>query len=231
MVAEDDIEKFKATVSGRRNSKIWTYNSLRGFVGSSLVRGTPGKTEELADQFDEELSKRGWDIDSHGTQEYIAQIADYLDIVLEESVGTPLREAKDHPHLVDWDQIRTKSWLLKPSGLGAFGLLIYDLRKRAEDESPGTEHEWVMRKVKEVATLDWSYLSPTFKGTLIKGGRTQGSSTAQSHAAIVLGAKLGVLDRFPRRTVDSLMELYETGELDQAITPQERHAIRMSRSG
>ena len=229
VISEAEIEKFKATVSGRRNPKIWTYNSLRGFVGSALVRGTPGKTEELAEQFEDELSRLGWDAESHGLDEYISQIVECLDMVLEESVGTPLREAQAHPHLVDWDELRMKSWLLKPSGLGAFGLLIHDLRERAETEGPGRGSEWLMQKIKEVAKLDWSSNSPVFKGTLVKGGKTQGSSTAQSHAAIILETKLGVLERVPRRTAESLLSLFESGELCEAISSQEKNIIRMAR--
>jgi hypothetical protein len=202
---------------------------LRGFVGSALVRGTPGKTEELAELFEDELSQRGWDVDSHGTDQYISEIAECLDIVLQESVGTPLADAKAHPQLLDWDELRVKSWLLKPSGLGAFGLLMHDLREKANNEHPGNEHEWVVQKVKEVAKMDWSFKSTVFKGSLVKGGRTQGSSTAQSHAAIVLQAKLGVLDRVPRRTAESLLVLYDSGELSEAISAEERNAIIMAR--
>ena len=78
----------------------------------------------------------------------------------------------------------------KPSGLGAFGLLVHDLREAAKVESPGQERVWVEEQVKKVSQLDWSNNSPIFKGTLVKGGRAQGSSTAISHAAVVLEVKL-----------------------------------------
>ena len=97
---------------------------------------------------------------------------------------------RKNPNLVNWNTIRDKSWLLKPSGLGAFGLLVHDLREAAKVESPGQERVWVEEQVKKVSQLDWSNNSPIFKGTLVKGGRAQGSSTAISHAAVVLEVKL-----------------------------------------
>ena len=227
MVTDDDIEKFKVTVSGRRNPKIWTYNGLRGYVGSSLVRGTPQKTEELSDSFEEEISRLGWDLESTEMSEYVGDIAAYLDIALEQSAGPPLKEARKNPNLVDWNTIRDKSWLLKPSGLGAFGLLVHDLREAAKVESPGQERVWVEEQVKKVSQLDWSNNSPIFKGTLVKGGRAQGSSTAISHAAVVLEVKLGVLKGIPRRTADSLLELFDKGELD--LSAKEKDSIRMAR--
>ena len=227
MVNDDDIEKFKVTVSGRRNPKIWTYNSLRGYVGSSLVRGTPQKTEELSDRFEEELSKLGWEVESPDIEEFVAEIAAYLDIALEHSAGVPLREARKNQNLVDWNTIRDKSWLLKPAGLGTFGLLVHDLRNAADSESPGQKRVWVEEQVKNVSQLDWSCDSPIFKGTLTKGGRTQGSSTALSHAAIVLEAKMGVLKAVPRRTAESLLELLEKGELE--LSHAEKDSIRMAR--
>ena len=227
MVNDDDIEKFKVTVSGRRNPKIWTYNSLRGYVGSSLVRGTPQKTEELSDRFEEELSKLGWEVESPDIEEFVAEIAAYLDIALEHSAGVPLREARKNQNLVDWNTIRDKSWLLKPAGLGTFGLLVHDLRNAADSERPGQKRVWVEEQVKNVSQLDWSCDSPIFKGTLTKGGRTQGSSTALSHAAIVLEAKMGVLKAVPRRTAESLLELFEKGELE--LSHAEKDSIRMAR--
>ena len=227
MVNDDDIEKFKVTVSGRRNPKIWTYNGLRGYVGSSLVRGTPQKTEELSDRFEEEISKLGWDVGSPDMEEFVDEIAAYLDIALEHSAGTPLREARNNQSLVDWNTVRNKSWLLKPAGLGTFGLLVHDLRNAAESESPGQNRVWVEEQVKNVSQLDWSYNSPIFKGTLIKGGRTQGSSAALSHAAIVLEAKMGVLQAIPRRTAESLLELVDNGELE--LSRAEKDSIRMAR--
>ena len=229
MINDSDVEKFKATVSGRRNTKIWTYNSLRGYIGSSLVRGLPQKTEDLAERFEDEIANLGWDPESTQMKEYIAQVTSYLDIALEETAGTPLENARKTSNLVDWDEIRAKSWLLKPAGLGAFGLLIHDLRQQAKKDQPGDEHGWVEERVREVSRLDWGYGSAVFKGSLVKGGKTQGSSTAVSHAAIVLGAKLGTLDGIPRRTADSLLELYESGELASALSPDEKNAIRMAK--
>ena len=120
-----------------------------------------------------------------------------------------------------------KSWLLKPAGLGTFGLLVHDLRQKAQKDHPGQEHTWVEEQIRKVGHLDWSYGSAIFKGTLVKGGRTQGSSTALSHAAIILETKLGVLDGIPRRTAESLLELFEAGELD--ISTEEKNTIRMAR--
>ena len=116
---------------------------------------------------------------------------------------------------------------LKPSGLGAFGLLVHDLREAAKVESPGQERVWVEEQVKKVSQLDWSNNSPIFKGTLVKGGRAQGSSTAISHAAVVLEVKLGVLKGIPRRTADSLLELFDKGELE--LSAKEKDSIRMAR--
>ena len=134
---------------------------------------------------------------------------------------------RKNPNLVDWNTIRDKSWLLKTSGLGAFGLLVHDLREAAKVESPGQERVWVEEQVKKVSQLDWSNNSPIFKGTLVKGGRAQGSSTAISHAAVVLEVKLGVLKGIPRRTADSLLELFDKGELE--LSAKEKDSIRMAR--
>ena len=160
-------------------------------------------------------------------EEFVDEIAAYLDIALEHSAGVPLREARKNQSLVDWNIVRNKSWLLKPAGLGTFGLLVHDLRNAAESESPGQNRVWVEEQVKNVSQLDWSYNSPIFKGTLIKGGRTQGSSTALSHAAIVLEAKMGVLKAIPRRTADSLLELFDKGELE--LSQAEKDSIRMAK--
>lgn len=225
-VTDEAIEKFKVTVSGRRNPKIWTYNSLRGYVGSSLVRGTPQKTEELSESFEDAISRLGWDAESPEMDTYIDEIAAYLDMALECSTGTLLKDARKDPD-VDWNKIRERSWLLKPAGLGTFGLFIHDLRETAKQESPGQERSWVEEKVVEVFKLDWSCDSPVFKGTLVKGGRTQGSSTALSHAAVVLEAKLGVLQRVPRRTAESLLDLYKKGELE--LSREESESIRMAK--
>ena len=139
----------------------------------------------------------------------------------------PLREARKNQSLVDWNTVRNKAWLLKPAGLGTFGLLVHDLRNAAESESPGQKRVWVEEQVKNISQFDWSYNSPIFKGTLITGGRTQGSSTALSHAAIVLEAKMGVLKAVPRRTAESLLELHEKGELE--LSHAEKDSIRMAR--
>jgi len=223
------VEKFKATVAGQRNEKIFTYNSLRGYVGTAFVRGTPGKTQELAGRFEDEMSEHGWDMDSYEMKRFVTEVVGYLDIVLDETAGVPLQAARVEPSHQDWNEVRSKSWILKPSGLGAFGLLVYDLREKAKREHPGRENDWVEGKIREVAQLDWRPNSSLFKGTLIKGGKTQGSSTAQSHAAIVLEAKIGVLEGIQRRTVETLLELYDHGELCDAITSTEREAIRMAR--
>jgi hypothetical protein len=229
VICDADVEKFKATVTGQRNQKIWTYNSLRGYVGTTFVRGIPGKTEVLAGAFEDRLSQYGWDMDSPEMLRFVTEVTGYLDIALDETAGVPLRAARAAPSHQDWNEVRTKSWLLKPSGLGAFGLLVYDLREKAKTEQPGREHEWVEEKIREVVQLDWSQSSVLFKGTLVKGGKTQGSSTAQSHAAVVLATKLGVLDGIPRRTAESLLELYDQGDLGEAISSTERDSIRMAR--
>ena len=62
---------------------------------------------------------------------------------------------------------------------------------------------------------------------LVKGGRAQGSSTAISHAAVVLEVKLGVLKGIRRRTADSLLELFDKGELE--LSAKEKDSIRMAR--
>jgi hypothetical protein len=229
VIRDGDVEKFKATANGQRNEKIFTYNSLRGYVGTAFVRGTPGKTQELAGRFEDEMSEHGWDMDSPEMKGFVTEVAGYLDIVLDETVGVALQAARAAPSHQDWNVLRTKSWILKPSGLGAFGLLVYDLRQKAKTERPGRENEWVEEKVREVAQLDWRPDSSLFKGTLVKGGKTQGSSTAQSHAAIVLETKIGVIDGIPRRTAETLLELYDHGELSDAIDSAERDAIRMAR--
>ncbi len=225
-VTDEDVEKFKVTVAGKRNPKIWTYNSLRGYVGVSLVRGTPQKTEELSESFEEAISRLGWDAESTEMDDYIAEIAAYLDMALEYSTGTLLKDAREDPD-VDWNKIRERSWLLKPAGLGTFGLFVHDLLQAAKQERPGQERSWVEGKITEAFKLDWSCDSPIFKGTLVKGGKTQGSSTAISHAAVILEAKLGVLKRVPRRTAESLLDLSEKGELK--LSQEESDCIRMAK--
>ncbi len=229
VIGDGDVEKFKATVNGQHNEKIFTYNSLRAYVGTSFVRGTPGKTQELAGRFEDQMSEHGWDMDSLEMLKFVTEVAGYFDIVLDETAGVPIQAARAEPSHQDWNELRTKSWILKPSGLGAFGLLVYDLRQKAKTERPGMENEWVEEKIREVAQLDWRANSSLFKGTLVKGGKTQGSSTAQSHATIVLETKIGVLNGIPRRTAETLLELYDQGELSHAISHAERDSIRMAR--
>lgn len=228
MFTDDDIEKFKTTVSGRRNPKLWTYNSLRGYVGAALAKGTPQKTEELADSFEKELSRLEWDIDSLQMDEYSSELASYLDLALEETAGGALRGARQHhPDAVDWEDVRTSSLLLKSAGLNVFALLIHDLREKAEHLAPGTEHAWVQEQIVKVAQLGWSQSSETFKGTLVRGGRIMSSTTAVSHAAYILELKLGLLDGAPRRTVDTLLHMLESGEL--TLTPEEKNTLRMAK--
>ena len=229
VIGEGDVEKFKATANGQHNEKIFTYNSLRAYIGTEFVRGTPGKTQELAGRFEDQMSEHGWDMDSPEMRGFVTEVAGYLDIVLDETAGVPIQAARAEPSHQDWNELRTKSWILKPSGLGAFGLLVYDLRQKAKTERPGRETEWVAEKIREVAQLDWKANSSLFKGMLVKGGKTQGSSTAQSHATIVLETKIGVLNGIPRRTAETLLELYDQGELGDAISPAERDSIRMAR--
>lgn len=227
MFSDADIEGFKATVSGQRNSKIWTYNSLRGYVGSAFVRGMPQKTEQLAESFEAKLVDSGWELGSNHMDDFVTQITDYLDTAIEETAGPALVQARERPDLADWDNVRTKSWILKPAGLATFGLLIHDLRQYAEQARPGDEHTWVQEQVQRVTQFDWSYGSSLFKGTLIKGGKTQGSSTAISHAAVILAAKLDVLEGIPRRTAESLLGLIDSDELE--LDSAERNIIRMTK--
>lgn len=227
IISNADIEGFKATVSGARNPKIWTYNSLRGYVGSALVRGMPQKTEQLAERFEVELAESGWEMESTQMDDFVSQITNYFDTAIEETAGPALMKAKERPDLADWDKVRTTSWLLKPAGLATFGLLVHDLRKSAYESKPGEEDAWIQEQIQRLTQFDWSFGSPIFKGTLIKGGKTQGSSTAISHAAVVLAAKLGVLDSIPRRTAESLLGLVDSKELE--LEPAERKIIEEAR--
>jgi len=145
------------------------------------------------------IARIGWDVDSPQMEEFVSQIADYLDTALERTAGPALAQARDRPDLADWDNVRTKSWLLKPAGLASFSLLVHDLRKMAEHAQPGDEHTWVQQQVRNVTQFDWSYDGPLFKGTLIKGGKTQGSSTAISHASVILARKSGGAGLLPTR--------------------------------
>jgi len=227
MIGEGDIEKFKAGVSGRNTRKLWTYNGLRGYVGTALVRGTPQKTEELADAFDTRTAALGWGLNSVGMEEYTSEIAGYLDLALEVTAGGVLAEARKNPDVIDWDTARGTSLLLKSAGLNTFGLLVHDLREKAKEVSDGSERSWVEDHVRRACQFGWGQMSDTFKGTLVRGGKINGSSTASYHAVIVLEAKLGILDGIPRRTAESLLSMYDSGEL--SISIDERNAIRMAR--
>ena len=46
--------------------------------------------------------------------------------------------------------------------------------RRLRQNGRGRETEWVAEKIREVAQLDWKANSSLFKGTLVKGGKTQG---------------------------------------------------------
>ena len=85
---------------------------------------------------------------------------------------------------------------LGPAGVGKTHLAVSLAIAAAERDKPvyyGTLADLVLsleEQVQRVTQFDWRYGSPLFKGTLIKGGKTQGGSTAISHAAVVLAAKL-----------------------------------------
>ena len=44
--------------------------------------------------------------------EFVAEVVDYLDIALERTVGPALMEARKRPDLVNWDNVRMRSWLV-----------------------------------------------------------------------------------------------------------------------
>lgn len=225
--SEVDVERFKNSITGKRNATLWTYNNLRGYVGASLVGGTPGKTEELADSFDRAVAQFGWSSDGPELDTFAAEIAEYLDYMLQRTAGSALTQARERPDLWDWDELRSKSLILKAAGISTFAVVVHALREKAKEEAPGSEHEWVLQRVRELAELDWSQTSDTFRGTLVQGSRIASSTSAVYNAAVILRAKLGILDTIPRRTADHLLELIEERHI--IADDKESQAIRVAR--
>lgn len=102
---DDDIEKFKLAFSGKRNPKLWTSNNFRGYVGAALVKGSPQKTEDLANSFERTIPLMGWTLDSNEIDEFARELASYLDIMFRETAGAALESAREHRTIVDWNDL------------------------------------------------------------------------------------------------------------------------------
>ena len=122
----------------------------------------------------------------------------------------------------DWDELRSGSLVFKGVGINTLGALLYELRRtRATlvmngQISPDEEAEWLLDKIREVASWDWSMSAETFRGTLVRGSgdgsRVVSSTTAVSNAVVLIRARLEVLDAIPRKTAENLLALM--GEMD-----------------
>ena len=223
VIDDADIEKFKNAVGGRSNPKFFTYNNLRGYVGACLVRGTPQKTEELSEAFDRRLDNL--ERDSNGSQEALIddiakESAEFLDYAFQAILGAKIQKAKDNPAGTDFNVLRESTWLLRPAGLYTYALLVHDLKRLAESHSPGSEIPWVKAQLDKALALNWEMSSDTFKGTLMKGGKPSGSSTAISQAVAVLSMKLGFTELIQERTAKSILSAADTDEI--TLTPAEK---------
>ena len=249
LIDEQDIENFKNTASGKRNRCLWTFNQLVSYVGAGLAGGNlVQKTDALAETFERKLDDSDWTEDGPEVDSYTREMALCLDTFLQVNVGGELNRAKERPDLVDdLDELRTGSLVFKGVGINTLGALLYDLRRtratlvKNGSISPSEEGDWLLDKVREVASWDWSMSADTFRGTLVRGGgegsRVVSSTTAVSNAVVLIRARLGVLDAIPRKTAENLLALMgevdgekemTTGEIkaDREVKDKIRMAIR-----
>ena len=237
-VDEKDIESFKNTASGKRNSCLWTFNQMVSFVGAGLAGGSlVQKTEALAEAFERKLDDAQWNEDGPEIDSYAREMAACLDEFLQTNVGNALNVAKTRPDLVrDWNELRSGSLIFKGAGINTLGALLYELRQTREtlvrngDISPTEERDWLVDRIKEVASWDWSPTAETFQGTLIRGSgsgsRVVSSTTAVSSAVVLIRARLGLLDHVQRKTAEILTELMGDVDGDSQKTKGE---IKVSR--
>ena len=237
-IDESDIENFKNTASGKRNRRLWTFNQLVSYVGAGLAGGSlVQKTDALAPAFERKLDDALWREDGPEVDSYAKEMAECLDVFLQDNVGRALDEARGRPDLVDdWDELRSESLVFKGAGINTLGALLYELRRTREtlvkngDVSPLEEREWLLDRIRQVASWDWSPAADTFRGTLVRGtggsSRVVSSTTAVSSAVVLIRARLGLLDAVPRKTADNLLALMGEVDGDSKMTTGEIKVAR-----
>ena len=237
-VDENDIESFKNTASGKRNNCLWTFNQMVSYVGAGLAGGSlVQKTEVLAEVFERKLDDYGWKEDGPEVDAYAQEMAECLDVFLQTNVGTALSVAKSRPDLVpDWNDVRSSSLIFKGAGINTLGALLYELRQTrtasvaSGDIPPTEERDWLLHKIREVGSWDWSPTADTFQGTLVRGSgsgsRVVSSTTAVSSTVVLIRARLGLLDHVQRKTAETLIELMGDVDGDSQKTTGE---IKVSR--
>ena len=224
VIDEHDVENFKNTASGKRNRCLWTFNQLVSYVGAGLAGGSlVQKTEALAEAFERKLDDADWSEDGPEIDSYTKEMALCLDVFLQANVGKALARAKERPDLVDdWDKLRSGNLVFKGVGINTLGALLYELRRTRTtlvqngDISSSEEHNWLLDRISEVASWDWSLAGDTFRGTLVRGSgdgsRVVSSTTAVSNAVVLIRARLGLLDALQRKTAENILTLM--GEVD-----------------
>ena len=173
--------------------------------------------------FERKLDDADWSEDGPEIDSYTKEMALCLDVFLQANVGKALARAKERPDLVDdWNKLRSGNLVFKGVGINTLGALLYELRRTRTtlvqngDISSSEEHNWLLDRISEVASWDWSLAGDTFRGTLVRGSgdgsRVVSSTTAVSNAVVLIRARLGLLDALQRKTAENILTLM--GEVD-----------------